>query len=153
AIEEARAERTDVEHDLSRQRSLLERGLGTQAAVDAAQAKHDLVVARIGTAEQQLGAARADLEMAQAELAKTRIRAPFRGTVLRKNAEVGEMVAPVSLGGSGSRGAIVTIADLDSMDVEVDVNESYIGRLRLGQPARVTVDAYGDTVFAARVRQ
>ena len=63
------------------------------------------------------------------------------------------MVSTVSLGGSGSRGAIVTIADLDSLDVEVDVNEAYIGRLKLGQPARVTTDAYPDTSFAARVRQ
>ncbi len=63
------------------------------------------------------------------------------------------MVATVAMGGSGSRGAIVTIADLDSLDVEVDVNEAYIGRLKLGQPARVTTDAYPDTSFAARVRQ
>src|SRR5262249_49236424 len=105
------------------------------------------------TATQQLQAAEDELALARAELAKTEIRAPFRGTVLRKNAEVGEMVAPVSLGGSGSRGAIVTIADLDSLDVEVDVNETYIGRLRVGQPARVTTDAYPDTIFAARVRQ
>jgi RND family efflux transporter MFP subunit len=57
------------------------------------------------------------------------------------------------MGGSGSRGAIVTIAALDSLDVEVDVNEAYIGRLRLGQPAEAVTDAYPDTAFAARVRQ
>jgi RND family efflux transporter MFP subunit len=153
AIDEARAERTDAENALVRERTLQERGLGTQAVVDAAQARRDLVAARIETATQQRAAAEAELRLARAELDKTRIRAPFSGTVLRKNAEVGEMVAPVSLGGSGSRGAIVTIAALDSLDVEVDVNEAYIARLRLGQPARVVTDAYPDTAFAARVRQ
>jgi RND family efflux transporter MFP subunit len=153
AIDEARAERTDAENALVRERSLQERGLGTQAVVDAAQARRDLVAARIATATEQRGAAEAELALARAELDKTRIRAPFSGTVLRKNAEVGEMVAPVSLGGSGSRGAIVTIAALDSLDVEVDVNEAYIGRLRLNQPARVVTDAYPDVAFAARVRQ
>ncbi len=153
AIEEARAERTDAENELGRQKTLLERGLGTQAAFDGAQARRDVIVARIATATEQLTAAHADLDLARAELAKAQIRAPFTGTVLRKNAEVGEMVSTVSLGGSGSRGAIVTIADLDSLDVEVDVNEAYIGRLKLGQPARVTTDAYPDTSFAARVRQ
>jgi RND family efflux transporter MFP subunit len=153
AIEEARAERADAENELSRQRTLLERGLGTAAALDAAQARRDVVAARIVTATEQRAAASAELALTRTELDKTRIRAPFSGTVLRKNAEVGEMVAPVSLGGSGSRGAIVTIADLDSLDVEVDVNEAYIGRLRLGQPARVVTDAYPDTAFAARVRQ
>jgi RND family efflux transporter MFP subunit len=153
AIAEARAEQADAENELTRQRALLERDLGTQAALDAAQARRDLVAARIESAIQERAAAEAGLAVAQAELDKAQIRAPFSGTVLRKNAEVGEMVAPVSLGGSGSRGAIVTIADLESLDVEVDVNEAYIGRLHVGQPARVVTDAYPDTAFAARVRQ
>lgn len=153
AIEEARAERTDAENELRRQKALSERGLGTESTLDAAQARRDVNAARISTATEQLSAANAELRVARAELAKTEIRAPFNGTVLRKNAEIGEMVSPVSMGGSGSRGAIVTIASLDSLDVEVDVNETYIGRLRLGQLARVTTDAYPDTAFAARVRQ
>jgi len=152
-VEEARAERNDAENELQRQQALLERRLGTQSEFDAAQARRDVNAARISTATEQLTAANAELRVARAELAKTEIRAPFDGTVLQKNAEIGEMVSPVSMGGSGSRGAIVTIASLDSLDVEVDVNESYIGRLRLGQPARVTTDAYPDTAFAARVRQ
>ena len=153
AIVEARAERNDAENELRRQTELKSRGLGTESAVDAAQARRDLVAARIELTGQQLVAAQAQLRLARAELDKTKIRAPFTGTVLRKNAEIGEMVAPVSLGGSGSRGAIVTIAALDSLDVEVDVNEAYIGRLRLGQPAEAVTDAYPDTAFAARVRQ
>jgi len=153
AIVEAQAERNDAENELGRQIELKARGLGTQSAVDAAQARRDLVAARIELTGQQVVAAQATLRLARAELDKTRIRAPFTGTVLRKNAEIGEMVAPVSMGGSGSRGAIVTIAALDSLDVEVDVNEAYIGRVRLGQPAEAVTDAYPDTAFVARVRQ
>jgi len=152
-IVEARAERNDAENELRRETELKTRGLGTDSAVDAAQARRDLVAARIELTGQQLVAAQAQLRLARAELDKAQIRAPFSGTVLRKNAEIGEMVAPISLGGSGSRGAIVTIAALDSLDVEVDVNEAYIGRLRLGQPAEAVTDAYPDTAFAARVRQ
>jgi HlyD family secretion protein len=72
--------------------------------------------------------------------------------VLRKEAEVGEVVAP-SVGGGLTRGAVVTMADLATLEVEVDVNEAYIARIRGGQPARLTLDAYPDTSFRAHVRQ
>jgi RND family efflux transporter MFP subunit len=153
AIAEARAENTEAENELARQRELHATGLATQAALEAAQARRDLVAARIASAGEALSAALAQRRVAAAELDKTRIRAPFDATVLRKDAEVGEMVAPVAMGGSGSRGAIVTLAALDSLDVEVDVNEAYIGRVRIGMPAEVVTDAYPDTSFAARVRQ
>jgi HlyD family secretion protein len=80
------------------------------------------------------------------------IRAPFTGTVLRKEAEVGEVVAP-SVGGGLTRGAVVTMADLTTLEVEVDVNEAYIGRIGPHQAARITLDAYPDTVFRGKVRQ
>jgi multidrug efflux pump subunit AcrA (membrane-fusion protein) len=96
AIVEARAEQTDADNGWTRAQALFKRDLATQAELDAAQARHDIVSARIAVAEQQLTAAQAELRVARAELAKTRIRAPFDGTVLRKNAEIGEMVAPVS---------------------------------------------------------
>jgi HlyD family secretion protein len=80
------------------------------------------------------------------------IRAPFTGTVLRKEAEVGEVVAP-SVGGGLTRGAVVTMADLTTLEVEVDVNEAYIGRIRSRQPAKITLDAYPDTSFRGEVRQ
>jgi RND family efflux transporter MFP subunit len=73
--------------------------------------------------------------------------------VLRKDAEVGEIVAPASAGGGLTRTAIVTMADLSTLEVEVDVNEAYIAQVRNGQPARITLDAYPDTSFAGRVRQ
>ena len=90
--------------------------------------------------------------LAQANLENTIIRAPFTGTVLRKEAEVGEVVAP-SVGGGLTRGAVVTMADLTTLEVEVDVNEAYIARVTGGQRARITLDAYPDTAFRGEVRQ
>ena len=84
--------------------------------------------------------------MAEANNENTIIRAPFSGTVLRKDAEVGEVVAP-SVGGGLTRGAVVTMADLATLEVEVDVNEAYIARIRSDAPARITLDAYPDTAF------
>ena len=101
----------------------------------------------------QLNAAHAQVELARVNLENTQVRAPFDGTVLRKDAEVGEIVAPASAGGGLTRTAIVTMADLGSLEVEVDVNEAYIARVSGGQRARITLDAYPDTAFQGRVRQ
>jgi RND family efflux transporter MFP subunit len=101
----------------------------------------------------QLGQARAQVRLAEVGLENTRVRAPFDGTVLRKDAEVGEIVAPASAGGSLTRTSIVTMADLATLEVEVDVNEAYIAQIRNRQAARITLDAYPDTSFAGRVRQ
>ena len=110
-----------------------------------ADARHNAAVARKRSAD-------AGLRMAQASNENTVIRAPFTGTVLRKDAEVGEVVAP-SVGGGLTRGAVVTMADLSTLEVEVDVNEAYIGRIASGRPARITLDAYPDTTFRGIVRQ
>jgi HlyD family secretion protein len=110
-----------------------------------AQARYDAAVARKRSAE-------AGLRLAQANNENTIIRAPFTGTVLRKDAEVGEVVAP-SVGGGLTRGAVVTMADLSTLEVEVDVNEAYIARIASGQRARITLDAYPDTTFRGSVRQ
>jgi RND family efflux transporter MFP subunit len=95
----------------------------------------------------------AGTRLAAANVENLNVRAPFGGTVLRKDAEVGEIVAPSSAGGGLTRTAIVTMADLGTLEVEVDVNEAYIARVTNGQPARITLDAYPDTSFAGRVRQ
>jgi RND family efflux transporter MFP subunit len=108
--------------------------------------------ARARAAEARAEAAAAGLRFAEASLQNTIIRAPFTGTVLRKEAEVGEVVAP-SVGGSLTRGAVVTMADFTTLEVEVDVNEAYIARIGSAQPARITLDAYPDTAFRGAVRQ
>jgi len=101
----------------------------------------------------QVESARAELALAEANFENTLVRAPFSGTVLRKDAEVGEIVAPSSAGGGLTRTAIVTMADLATLEVEVDVNEAYIAQVHGGQPARITLDAYPDTSFSGRARQ
>jgi RND family efflux transporter MFP subunit len=101
----------------------------------------------------QVESARAEVQLAEANLENTLVRAPFAGTVLRKDAEVGEIVAPSSAGGGLTRTAIVTMADLATLEVEVDVNEAYIAQVHGGQSARITLDAYPDTSFAGRARQ
>jgi RND family efflux transporter MFP subunit len=119
---------------------------------EAAKSRADQAAARAGAAQARIDAAAAALRVAEATLENTYIRAPFTGTVLRKEAEVGEVVAP-SVGGGLTRGAVVTMADLASLEVEVDVNEAYIGRITHGQRASITLDAYPDTSFRGAVRQ
>ena len=126
--------------------------LMSEQEVEAAQSAASQAEARARAATSRVAAAEAELRYAQATLEHTLIRAPFNGTVLRKEAEVGEVVAP-SVGGGLTRGAVVTMADLQSLEVEVDVNEAYIARVEKAQPAVITLDAYPDTTFRGRVRQ
>jgi RND family efflux transporter MFP subunit len=126
--------------------------LVSEQEVEAAQSVADQADARVQALASRVAAAEAQFRYAQVNLEYTVIRAPFTGTVLRKEAEVGEVVAP-SVGGGLTRGAVVTMADLASLEVEVDVNEAYIGRVGHNQAARITLDAYPDTTFRGRVRQ
>ena len=119
---------------------------------DAAQGRESEATARVQAAQTRIASARAAAGFARANLENTVIRAPFTGTVLRKEAEIGEVVAP-SVGGGLTRGAVVTMADLTTLEVEVDVNEAYIARVKSDQPAKITLDAYPDTSFRGRVRQ
>jgi RND family efflux transporter MFP subunit len=140
------AQTVQAQRDLKRAQSLRTQDLVSDVDLENAQTKLDVTVA-------QTNAARAQAALAQANLENTRVRAPFTGTVLRKDAEVGEIVAPSSAGGGLTRTAIVTMADLSTLEVEVDVNEAYIAQVSNGQPARITLDAYPDTSFSGRVRQ
>jgi RND family efflux transporter MFP subunit len=151
---EAQAERDQMRREAERMRNLkaTNPGLIAEQDVDAAESRAAQTEARTRSAEARVGAASASLRFARANLDNTYIRAPFAGTVLRKEAEVGEVVAP-SVGGGLTRGAVVTLADLRTLEVEVDVNEAYIARIRHEQPARITLDAYPDTAFRGTVRQ
>ena len=145
-VAELDAQHVQAERDLKRAQSLRAKDLLSDADLESSQTKLDVSIA-------QANAGRAQAKLAQATLENTRVRAPFSGTVLRKDAEVGEIVAPSSAGGGLTRTAIVTMADLSTLEVEVDVNEAYIAQVTNGQPARITLDAYPDTSFAGRVRQ
>src|SRR4051794_9878059 len=151
---EARASLATASRDAKRLRDI--RSQDSKAVAeqdfDAAQGRESEAQARVQAAEARIGSARAAAGFARANLENTVIRAPFSGTVLRKEAEVGEVVAP-SVGGGLTRGAVVTMADLTTLEVEVDVNEAYIARVTSRQPAKITLDAYPDTSFRGQVRQ
>jgi RND family efflux transporter MFP subunit len=154
SVIEAVAERDQSARDAARIREIRTRNPNLMSEQDletttsraaGAEARYNAAVARKRSAE-------AALRLAQANNENTIVRAPFTGTVLRKDAEVGEVVAP-SVGGGLTRGAVVTMADLTTLEVEVDVNEAYISRIANGRPARITLDAYPDTTFRGEVRQ
>lgn len=151
---EAESDRDQLQREARRQRDVRAQNanLVSQAELDLAESRAAQGEARVNAARARVDAAQASLRLAQANLENTVVRAPFTGTVLRKEAEVGEVVAP-SVGGGLTRGAVVTMADLGTLEVEVDVNESYIGRISGGQGARITLDAYPDTSFRGAVRQ
>jgi len=130
-LQVSRAELHDAQRSLARERLLADSGASSQASVDAAEARYERVKASIAAAEAAVLAAQVSLE-------NTVIRAPFDGTVLTKNADVGEVVAPLA----GS--AVVTIADLGSLQVEADVAESNLEAISGGQPGEIVLDAYPD---------
>ncbi|HVT40115.1 MAG TPA: efflux RND transporter periplasmic adaptor subunit [Gemmatimonadaceae bacterium] len=151
---ESTADRDQLAKDANRLRDMRAQNaaLVSQQELDQAQSRAAQGAARVNAAGARKNAAESALRLAQATNENTVIRAPFTGTVLRKDAEVGEVVAP-SVGGGLTRGAVVTMADLTTLEVEVDVNEAYIGRITSGMRARITLDAYPDTAFRGTVRQ
>ena len=135
-LQVSRAELHDAQRSLARERLLADSGASSQASVDAAEARYERVKASIAAAEAAVLAAQVSLE-------NTVIRAPFDGTVLTKNADVGEVVAPLAAS-AFSKSAVVTIADLGSLQVEVDVAESNLEAISAGQPGEIVLDAYPD---------
>ncbi len=153
ALREAQAQRDQLRRDVARARDLLAKNLVSEQSVEDLSAQLTAAEARVGVQEAEVRAADAAVQVAQANLENTLIRAPFNGTVLRKDAEVGEVVAPVATGGGLTRGAVVTMADLETLEVEVDVNEAYIGQITDAQPGRIVLDAYPDKSYRGAVRQ
>jgi HlyD family secretion protein len=153
SLSEARAGSTQLKRDLTRARDLLARNLEASRTVEDLESQLAGADARIAVQVAMVRAAVAGIAFARANLDNTYIRAPFDGTVLRKDAEVGEVVAPVATGGGLTRGAVVTMADLSTLEVEVDVNEAYIAQIRDAQPTRIVLDAYPQAQFKGLVRQ
>ena len=118
--------------------------------VKIAQVQAEVALAAIGVAEANEKAAVATVNVLKAQLEDAFVYSPFDGVVTEKAAEVGEIVAPISIGGSMARGSIVTIAERNSLQAEVDVAESYIDRVRPGQRAAIIVDAFPTKVFPGK---
>jgi RND family efflux transporter MFP subunit len=141
----ARADSFGTRNTLERTRKLFASNLASQADLDAAESQYLKVRANIVSA-------RAAVEQADVAMEYTRIRAPFDGTVLTKDADVGEIVAPFA-SSANSRGAVVSMADMGSLQVEADVSESNITRVSVGQPCEITLDAYPDVRYRGTVHK
>ncbi len=137
---------------LRRAEQLQKAGVQTQEALDNATTAADSLKAKIELAKQQVAASEARIGVAQQAVDNCTIRAPFAGIVVSKDAQVGEMVSPISAGGGFTRTGIATIVDMNSNEIEVDVNESYIARVVPGQQVTATLDAYPDWQIPSKVR-
>lgn len=142
----------NAERELRRQEELRTDGFTSVQALDLARTAAESLKAQIVAAEEQVKAAEAQIAMAQQDVDNCTVRAPFAGVVVSKDAQRGEMVSPVSAGGGFTRTGIATIVDMGSIEIEVDVNESYIARVEPGQRVEAVLDAYPDWRIPAKVR-
>ena len=142
----------NAERDRRRAEDLWRDGGISEQALDQARTTVDSLRARIALGEEQVRAAEAKIRVAQEDVDNTIVRAPFAGIVVSKDAQRGEMVSPISAGGGFTRTGIATIVDMNSLELEVDVNESYIARVKPGLPVRAVLDAYPDWQIPAKVR-
>ncbi len=141
----------DARRTRERNRSLLERKLVAQSVLDSSEADVAALSARLAAARSEVDVAIAQVGLSRQELADLEIRAPFKGVVISKDAQPGETVSPMSAGGGFTRTGVATIVDMDSREVEVDVNESYINRVSSGQKVECVLDAYPDLRIPAHV--
>ncbi len=145
-LEQGRAELDEAERALKRSRELLERKFVSQAAHDTAIARYEKARAAIAGYKAAISVAQANYRVAQIAVEQTLIRAPFDGVVLTKNANVGDVITPFS-SALGSQAAVVTMADMSTLEVEADVAESNLSKVRLDQPCEIQLDALPDMRF------
>jgi RND family efflux transporter MFP subunit len=150
-VRENEVRRDEAQVTLKRLAMLVKDGFATQAEADAAKATIDSNDARIFVVREQVKVAEQQVVVEQTNLDNTIIRAPFSGVAISKDAQPGEMVSPVSAGGGFTRTGICTIVDMRSLEIEVDVNESYINRVKSDQGVTAVLDAYQDWQIPAHV--
>ena len=141
----------EADKTLGRTRGLRSSGVVAQADLDAAEAADDALKAQLEVQRQDAVVADRVVAVRRQELDDTVIRAPFDGVVVSKDAQPGEMISPVSAGGGFTRTGIGTVVDMASLEIEVDVNESYINRVEPGQRVEAVLDSYPDWHIPAHV--
>ncbi|HSH17666.1 MAG TPA: efflux RND transporter periplasmic adaptor subunit, partial [Verrucomicrobiae bacterium] len=151
AVEETRIRLQEAAAELQRVSSLVEEKIATPSELDAARAEVDALQARLDRQTLEIIVAERQLGLWNQEMEDRVIKAPFSGVVISKDAQPGEMISPVSAGGGFTRTGICTIVDMSSLEIEVDVNESYINRVQPGQPVEATLDAYADWKIPCQV--
>ena len=150
SLEQAQAELRDAGLSYNRQKELVSQGIVAQADFDAADARNRKARGGVNGANAAINAARAALRGAEAAIEYTCIRAPFDAVVLTKNADVGDIVTPIGAAAT-AKAAVVTIADMGSLQVEVDVSESNLEKIRVGQPCEIQLDALPEARFSGAI--
>jgi RND family efflux transporter MFP subunit len=151
-LQDLQVQLANAEIELHRTQQLTKQGVSSPEALDNARTTADSLRAKIAMTKGQIQASEAKIRVAQQDLDNCTVRAPFAGIVVSKDAQVGEMVSPNSAGGGFTRTGIATIVDMKSLEVEVDVNESYIARVRPGMPVTSVLDAYPNWQIPSKVR-
>ncbi len=151
-LEQVRAELREAEANLKRSQELAAKSYISESALDTAVARFDKARAGVQSSEASLAVARANLQVAEVAVDQTLIRAPFDGVVLTKSANVGDNVTPFSQA-ADTKGAVVTIADMDTLEVEADVAESSLSKIKVGQPCEIQLDGVPDHRFPGVIQR
>lgn len=152
AIADYEVQLKNAQIELHRALELQKAGVQTQQALDSANMAADSLKAKIALAKEQVAASEARIGEAQQNVDNTIIRAPFSGIAVSKDAQIGEMVSPISAGGGFTRTGIATIVDMHSNEMELDVNEAYIAKIQPGGKVTATLDAFPDKPLDGKVR-
>jgi RND family efflux transporter MFP subunit len=151
-VDQARVERDNAQVELKRNEELVAKGFISRSALDTAKARYDRAVASVASAQASLNAAIAGARNAEVAVDYTQIRAPFDGVILSKAANVGDLVTPFS-NATDSKGAVVSMADMSTLEVEADVSESSLSKVHVGQPAEIMLDALPDMRFRGHINR
>ncbi|MEK6581713.1 MAG: efflux RND transporter periplasmic adaptor subunit [Nitrospirota bacterium] len=149
-LEQAKAELNEATLSFNRNKELFEQGLVTKAEHDASEARYKKAIAAVKGAEGAIKANQAALQGARVSLEYSTIRAPFDAVVLTKNADIGDIVTPLGAA-ANAKASVVTIADMNSLQVEVDVSESNLQNVKMGQPCEIQLDALPDSRLRGEV--
>jgi RND family efflux transporter MFP subunit len=141
-LAEIRTQLAQAERDYARQQGLAERQFISPQELEAARTQRDILRARLASTEEQVRVAQESVGVAEVQLDNMVVRAPFNGVVVAKAAQPGEIISPMSAGGGFTRTGIGTIVDMDSLEIQVDVNEAFINRVTPGQPVEAMLNAY-----------
>ncbi len=151
ALEETRVRMEQARVDLERAGTLQTQQIQSKSDLDHARAEYDAQKAHLAALQDQLRVTQRQVQLSAQDVEDSVIRAPFGGIVVSKNAQPGEMISPISAGGGFTRTGICTIVDMDSLEIEVDVNEAYINRVTPNQKVEAVLDAYPDWRIPAHV--
>jgi RND family efflux transporter MFP subunit len=150
-LRQYQAQLAQSERDVKRAEEMVKRNLVSEQAVEQARTQVEAQTAQLQAQRRQIELTAASVRSAQVQLDYCTVRAPFTGVVISKAAQVGEIVSPLSAGGGYTRTGIGTLVDMDSLEIDVDVNEAYINRVQPGQPVTSVLNAYPDWQIPSHV--